>query len=297
MQAAFSAVVTPDVSALADTITYYGPSQSGQSVTRPASLPPAPKSRFASFDSGINAGSFIPTVVAPEPEFASSHETAVYIADSSTPLPSDSDTGVTTQQTPVDETIELVSEKRAAVVNTISAQPIPDPEVTEIAALSTAAGSSSETTFSFSNLVTILEEAHQASLDPEQNEETLNRIIHEVGLGRFVDESPDGLDRMITNGGSNMALGQRRRLAFARALFVGGKLAVLDEPTESLDEEGTAFVYSALIDMARRGKTIIAFSRNPKIVSAATLILDLDVKPTPKLVQNKPKVVKAEAPA
>ncbi len=172
MQAAFSAVVTPDVSALADTITYYGPSQSGQSVTRPASLPPAPKSRFASFDSGINAGSFIPTVVAPEPEFASSHETAVYIADSSTPLPSDSDTGVTTQQTPVDETIELVSVKRAAVVNTISAQPIPDPEVTEIAALSTAAGSSSETTFSFSNLVTILEEAHQASLDPAQDSGT-----------------------------------------------------------------------------------------------------------------------------
>ncbi|MEX0693441.1 MAG: ATP-binding cassette domain-containing protein [Rhodospirillales bacterium] len=137
--------------------------------------------------------------------------------------------------------------------------------------------------------------ANLETANPEQNEETLNRIIHEVGLGRFVDESPDGLDRMIANGGSNMALGQRRRLAFARALFVGGKLAVLDEPTESLDEEGTAFVYAALIDMARRGKTIIAFSRNPKIVSAATLILDLDVKPTPRLVQNKPKTVKAEA--
>jgi len=77
-------------------------------------------------------------------------------------------------------------------------------------------------------------------------------------------------------------------------MFVGGKMAVLDEPTESLDDEGTAFVYTALIDMARRGKTIIAFSRNPKIVSAATLILDLDHKPTPVLRQNKPRVVRAE---
>ena len=131
--------------------------------------------------------------------------------------------------------------------------------------------------------------------NPGQSDETLMRIVREVGLGPFVDESPDGMDRMIANGGNNMALGQRRRLAFARAMFVGGKLAVLDEPTESLDDEGTAFVYSALIDMARRGKTIIAFSRDPKIVSAATLILDLDSKPTPTLRQNKPRVVRSES--
>ncbi len=146
-----------------------------------------------------------------------------------------------------------------------------------------------EPTFINASLRSNLEAAN-----PDQSEETLIRIVHEVGLGRFVDENPDGLDRMISNGGGNMALGQRRRLAFARAMFVGGKMAVLDEPTESLDEEGTAFVYSALIDMARRGKTIIAFSRNPKIVSAATLILDLDVKPTPALVVNKPRIVKTE---
>ncbi|WNJ98143.1 ATP-binding cassette domain-containing protein [Thalassospiraceae bacterium LMO-JJ14] len=136
--------------------------------------------------------------------------------------------------------------------------------------------------------------ANMEAANPGQSEETLMRIVREVGLGPFVDESPDGMDRVLANGGLNMALGQRRRLAFARAMFIGGKLAVLDEPTESLDDEGTAFVYSALIDMARRGKTIIAFSRNPKIVSAATLILDLDSKPTPVLRQNKPRVVRAE---
>ena len=136
--------------------------------------------------------------------------------------------------------------------------------------------------------------ANLEAANTNQDEETMMRILREVGLGPFVDESPDGLDRLIANGGGNMALGQRRRLAFARAMFVGGKMAVLDEPTESLDDEGTAFVYTALIDMARRGKTIIAFSRNPKIVSAATLILDLDSKPTPVLRQNKPRAVQAE---
>lgn len=172
MQAAFAAVATPDVAALADTITYYGPSQSGQLVVRSANLPPAPKSRFASFDSGINAGSFTPTEVAPEPEFASSNEAAVYVTDSGTPLPSDSDTGVTPQQTPVDEAADLISMKSAAAVMAMPAQSISEAQAPEIASLSTAASGSSETTFSFSNLITILEEAHQASLDTAQKSST-----------------------------------------------------------------------------------------------------------------------------
>lgn len=131
--------------------------------------------------------------------------------------------------------------------------------------------------------------------NPDQSEETMMRIVREAGLGRYLDESPDGIDSQLVSGGGNLALGQRRRLAFARAMYVGGKIAILDEPTEGLDAEGTAFVYSALIDMARRGKTIIAFSRNPEIVRAATLILDLDQKPTPVLRQNKPVQQKVEA--
>ncbi len=131
--------------------------------------------------------------------------------------------------------------------------------------------------------------------NPNQSEETMMRIIREVGLGRYVDENPEGMDAKLTGGGANMALGERRRLAFARAMFVGGKLAILDEPTEGLDDEGTAFVYSALIDMARRGKTIIAFTRNKQIVRAATLILDLDTKPTPVLRTHKPTATNQEA--
>lgn len=131
--------------------------------------------------------------------------------------------------------------------------------------------------------------------NPNQSEETMMRIIREVGLGRYVDESTDGMDAVLTGGGTNMALGERRRLAFARAMFVGGKLAILDEPTEGLDDEGTSFVYTALIDMARRGKTIVAFTRDKQIVRAATLILDLDAKPSPVLRTNKPNIVEREA--
>lgn len=133
--------------------------------------------------------------------------------------------------------------------------------------------------------------------NPNQSEVTMMRILREVGMGRYIDESADGMDTVLANGGGNLALGQRRRLAFARAMFVGGKLAILDEPTEGLDGEGTSFVYSALIDMARRGKSIIAFSRDPQIIKAATVILDLDSKPTPTLKHIKPSASKTEPAA
>ncbi len=139
--------------------------------------------------------------------------------------------------------------------------------------------------------------ANLQAATPDGSEETMMRIVREVGLGRFIDESQEGIETILQSGGSNLALRLRRRLAFARALFVGGKLAILDEPTEGMDGEGTAFVYSALIDMARRGKTIVAFSRDPQILRAASLVLDLDSKPVPVLRQSAPTPAPAAAPA
>lgn len=119
--------------------------------------------------------------------------------------------------------------------------------------------------------------------NPDLAEEEILKAVRDVGLGRFLDESEDGLDMRIANGGMTLAVGQRRRLALARALVTGGRLAVLDEPTEGLDEEGCAYVYSVMIEMAKQGKTIVAFSRDAQILKGATLILDLNSKPVPTI--------------
>lgn len=119
--------------------------------------------------------------------------------------------------------------------------------------------------------------------NPALAEEEMTKAVRDVGLGRFLDESEAGLDMPIVNGGLSLAVGQRRRLALARALVTGGRLAVLDEPTEGLDEEGCAYVYSVMIEMAKQGKTIVAFSRDPQILKGATLVLDLNPKPVPQI--------------
>ncbi len=122
------------------------------------------------------------------------------------------------------------------------------------------------------------------AFNPDLDDAGLNRLIETAGLRRFVDESPEGLDTAIANNGDNLSLGVRRRFALARALATDGVLAVLDEPTEGLDAEGTNRVLAVMNDLAKRGRSIMVFSHDPRIVKGVRFVLDLNTKPVPRLV-------------
>jgi ATP-binding cassette subfamily C protein LapB len=116
---------------------------------------------------------------------------------------------------------------------------------------------------------------------PDLDDAALNRLIVAAGLRKFIDQSPGGLDSPVVNNGEGMALGIRRRVALARALATGGRLAVFDEPTEGMDAEGSSHVYAVMNDLSRRGATVIAFSHDANILRGAQVVVNLDVKPTP----------------
>ncbi|AFZ83252.1 ATP-binding protein cassette, subfamily C, bacterial [Candidatus Kinetoplastibacterium blastocrithidii (ex Strigomonas culicis)] len=56
-----------------------------------------------------------------------------------------------------------------------------------------------------------------------------------VNLHDFIRNLPLGLDTFITETGSNLSIGQARRLCLARALISPASVLVLDEPTSGLD--------------------------------------------------------------
>jgi len=120
--------------------------------------------------------------------------------------------------------------------------------------------------------------------NPELDEDGINRVIREAGLGPFIDESAKGLETEITDNGFALAVGIRRRLALARALASDGRLVLFDEPTEGLDAEGCAAVYAALKRLAEEGRTVILVTHDPVILKGARVVLDLNAKPSPKLV-------------
>ncbi|MBF0229922.1 MAG: ATP-binding cassette domain-containing protein [Desulfamplus sp.] len=119
-----------------------------------------------------------------------------------------------------------------------------------------------------------------------------NQVIKDAGLLSFIDQSKQGLDTPIINNGENLSTGHRKRLALARALAVSGKLVLFDEPTEGLDKKGCATIYSLLVELSKKGHTMIVFTQDPNIIRGATRILDLNSKPVPKLIiaESKPNV-------
>ncbi|MCW8917110.1 MAG: ATP-binding cassette domain-containing protein [Magnetovibrio sp.] len=123
--------------------------------------------------------------------------------------------------------------------------------------------------------------------NPDMSEADLNSIIRDAGLEKFFATSKEGFDMALRSGGRNLPVGIRRRLALARALASNGRLVVLDEPLEGLDAEGAQQIGKLMNALSQRGCTIIALSHDPNIIKGAVHVLDLNVKPVPRLLQVK----------
>ncbi len=63
----------------------------------------------------------------------------------------------------------------------------------------------------------------------------LERVLHVVGLKKYLDGFPGSLEEYIEPGASNLSNGERQRVAIARALLHRPRILILDETTSSLD--------------------------------------------------------------
>lgn len=133
---------------------------------------------------------------------------------------------------------------------------------------------------SFMN-VSILENIRMAN--PDIPEEEIHGVIDRSGLRPFLNAHPQGPEQIVADGGRHFSPGVRRRLALARALATGGRLAVLDDPTEALDKEGCRTMLDAIRELARRQKTIIVLSNDMRVLNLAGVFLDLNAKPVPRI--------------
>ncbi len=67
-----------------------------------------------------------------------------------------------------------------------------------------------------------------------------------IGAHDFVEELPEGYDTVLEQRGSNLSVGQRQLLSFARALVANPKILVLDEATANIDSYTEQVVQKAL---------------------------------------------------
>ena len=84
-----------------------------------------------------------------------------------------------------------------------------------------------------------------------------------------------GLNQLIGRSGTRLSVGQRQRLAIARALYRDPKILVLDEATSALDMESERFIQKTLAELAHR-VTIIVVAHRLATVQGADQICYLD---------------------
>src|SRR5205807_9991301 len=75
---------------------------------------------------------------------------------------------------------------------------------------------------------------------------------------------------------TQLSMGQRQRVAFARALSGNPRLILADEPTASLDAESGGSAMRVLKDLCRElGKTVVVVTHDSRIYSLADRVLTL----------------------
>ncbi len=117
--------------------------------------------------------------------------------------------------------------------------------------------------------------AENISLGRESiDEQNVRRAAARVGADRYVRRLPGGYDQTLGERGSNLSVGERQLLSFARALSGAPRILLLDEATSSVDSEIEAQIDRALEELMT-GRTSIVIAHRLSTVQHADRILVL----------------------
>jgi ATP-binding cassette subfamily C protein len=94
-----------------------------------------------------------------------------------------------------------------------------------------------------------------------------------AGAHEMILRLPFGYDTPLGWGGRGLAAGHAQRIALARALYGEPKLLVLDEPNAHLDAEGETMLMAAMVEMKRRGATILMVAHRTGVLSGVDMLM------------------------
>ena len=110
---------------------------------------------------------------------------------------------------------------------------------------------------------------------PDAAPEAVIEAAATANAHHFIMELPDGYDTLLAQRGSRLSMGQRQRIAIARAILRDPRILVLDEATSALDIETEELVHRALINLIG-GRTTIAIAHRLATLRRADRLIVLE---------------------
>ena len=91
----------------------------------------------------------------------------------------------------------------------------------------------------------------------------------------FIQKFPRKYSQLVGERGIKLSVGQKQRIAIARAVLRNPRILILDEPTSALDAKSEAIIAESLAELMR-GRTTFIIAHRLSTVRRADLILVLD---------------------
>ena len=116
------------------------------------------------------------------------------------------------------------------------------------------------------------------SLEMDDKKINLNRInqsLKNANLIKFIHSLPNGLNTKLGENSLRLSGGQKQRLAIARNFYLKKEIIVMDEATNSLDEENENRIIDSLNNL-RGKKTIILITHKLKLLKNFNRIFSLN---------------------
>ena len=109
----------------------------------------------------------------------------------------------------------------------------------------------------------------------EASQESIELATKALGAHDFIMALPNGYQTILHERGSNLSVGQRQLIAFARALVADPRILILDEATANVDSYTERLIQDALKELLR-GRTAMIIAHRLSTIREADKIVVLE---------------------
>jgi ATP-binding cassette, subfamily B, bacterial len=110
---------------------------------------------------------------------------------------------------------------------------------------------------------------------PEATVEEIRNCAAAAAIDSFIQSLPNGYETILGERGLTLSVGERQRIALARALLRDPRILILDEPTSALDPAAEAAVTRELLN-ALRGRTSILITHRTSLAEMADMLVVIE---------------------